>query len=173
MCSYSDKRLEVPPGEELGDMLLYFVKINKRKETSAKLGVGKVCRESSHAPSLTYCQLFQTGRFHLPQQEDVTYSPQWEGWYLALPSRKCNYFTCPVGGRKSSFSPSNKCSQWKHCSSVNEKLFSPELLLSSSELSFLSFFLTDDFLVPKACYMYLPGAPICLPDETLPDSWVI
>lgn len=38
-----------------------------------KLGVGKVCRESSHAPSLTHCQLFQTGRFHLPQQEDVTY----------------------------------------------------------------------------------------------------
>ena len=31
MCSYSDKRLEVPPGEELGDMQLYFVKINKRK----------------------------------------------------------------------------------------------------------------------------------------------
>ena len=31
MCSYSDKWLEIPLGEELGDMLLYFVKINKRK----------------------------------------------------------------------------------------------------------------------------------------------
>ena len=29
--SYSNKWLEVPLGEELGDMLLYFVKINDRK----------------------------------------------------------------------------------------------------------------------------------------------
>lgn len=62
------------------------------------------------------------------KQEDFNYRSQQEETYLALPNRKCRYFTTPARERKIFLLPINKLSQWKHHSSTNEKPSSPELL---------------------------------------------
>jgi len=41
--------------------------------------------------------------------------------YLILSNRKHSYFATPEGGRKVSFMPSNKFSQWKYWRSANEE----------------------------------------------------
>ena len=106
--SYSDKWLEVPVGEELGEMLLYFVKINKRKpQLNLELGrpVVRVLmpyhslsitpgRKTSVTPT-GRCQLLTTTGRVVP----------------CTNSRKYNYFTPSAGGRRTSFLPRNKLSQ--------------------------------------------------------------
>ena len=59
------------------------------------------------------CQLLPTGRCQWLQQEEVSYASQHEKRYLILLKRKWSYFTILAGERKTSFSLSNKPSQWK------------------------------------------------------------
>lgn len=107
----------------------------------------KACRGSSHVPPFI---------MNYPKWEDISCWSQQEENYPAHSKRKCNYFTSPTGERKTFFLSSK--SEWKRdaalamentCSSATEKLSSPELLLSSNELSFFSLLLT--FFPCPAC----------------------
>ena len=71
--------------------------------------------------------------------ENVSYCLQQEERNPALPNRKFKYFTTPEEEGRFLSCPATSPVNRKCCSSVNEKLLSPELLLSSNELLLFSY----------------------------------
>lgn len=93
-------KLNLELGRPLEGPLIHSLSITPNRKTSIT---------RNRTPQL----LTPTGGRQSLQQEDVRYQPQQEETYLALPNRKCYYFTSPERRRKTSVLPSNKPSQWK------------------------------------------------------------